>query len=337
MVRLNRSGRSRPGNDHSARAEATAGPEAASPDSDAVMLRAHDAEVLRRLELDITRRLDGLLHGDHAGLVSGHGSEPGEARPYVPGDDPRRIDWNVTARMIDTHVRMQIADRELETWLAVDRTASMAFGTRRWEKDDLALASSAAAAFLTNRGGNRLGAVIGSDELRVVPARQGRRHVLAVLRQIQQWTPRSGAGVELGELLARVGVVARRRGAVVVISDFLSDPDGWAAPLRALNLRHETICMRISDPAESELPDVGPLRVIDTESGRIREIDTSSRKLREAYTAATAERSSRIDQAIRASGAARLDLSTGDDWLHELARFLTTRRRRAHQNVRMIR
>lgn len=300
-------------------------------------LSERDTAVLRRLELDVTRRLDGLLHGDHAGWTTGHGSEPGEARPYVAGDDPRRIDWNVSARMSETHVRTQIADRELETWLAIDRSASMGFGTRRHEKHDLALAAAAAVGFLTSRGGNRFGTVIGGPEVSVVPARQGRRHVLAALQRIVTISPREGVGASLADVLTRSAVVARRRGALVVVSDFLDDPATWAGPLRTLALRHETVCVRISDPAEHELPAVGPLRLIDTETGVVREIDTSSRRVRETLATAIAERDRLIDATIRHAGAALVELRTDRDWLHDLARFLTTRKRRVNQHVRTAR
>ena len=132
-------------------------------------------EVIRRLELSITRRLDGLLQGDYRGLVPGHGTEPGETRRYQPGDDVRRIDWNVTARTVEPHVRESVADRELETWVVVDTSASMAFGTARCEKRDLALAACGAVGHLTSRGGNRIGAVIvgagiGGADATVIPA-----------------------------------------------------------------------------------------------------------------------------------------------------------------------
>ena len=124
---------------------------------------ARAAEVLRRLEIDVTHRLDGILHGNFQGLVPGHGSEPGEAREYQPGDDVRRIDWNVTARTNHAHIRETIADRELETWIVADRSASLDFGTHTWEKRDLVLAASAGVGFLTARGGNRIGAVVSTD------------------------------------------------------------------------------------------------------------------------------------------------------------------------------
>lgn len=295
-----------------------------------------DAAVLRRLELTITRRLDGILHGDHRGLVPGHGSEPGEARLYEPGDDVRRIDWNVTARTNQPHLRESIADRELEAWIVADRSASTEFGTTEVEKSDLALAAAAAVGFMNNRGGNRLGALVaGAGHAHVVPARQGRAHLLAVLKGIQEAGRGSSSGGAddelhfLGDALRRLGGVAKRRGFVVVISDFLDDLDSWRRPLAALGVRHEVLCIEVVDPRELELPAVGVLTLIDAETGRRREINTTSRSLRERYRTAAAEQRAGIASAIRGAGADHLQLRTDRDWLVDLARHVTGRRHRS--------
>ncbi len=293
-----------------------------------------DAAILRRLELSITRRLDGILHGDHRGLVPGHGSEPGEARIYEPGDDVRRIDWNVTARTNQTHLRESIADRELEAWIVADRSASTQFGTTEVEKSDIALAAAAAVGFMTNRGGNRLGALVaGAGRAHVVPARQGRSHLLAVLKGIQEagHAPPDPDGELhfLGDSLRRLGGVAKRRGFVVVISDFLDDAETWRRPLAALAIRHEVLCVEVVDPRELELPAVGVLTLIDAETGRRREINTSSRTLREKYRLAAADQRRSIASAIRGAGADHLQLRTDRDWLVDLARHVTGRRHRS--------
>ena len=148
-------------------------------------------EVVRRLTLDVTRRLDGMLHGDFLGLVPGHGSEPGETRVYSPGDDVRRIDWNVTARMQTPYIRETIADRELETWMLVDRSARLDFGTALCEKRDLVLAAAAGVGLLTARGGNRVGAIVlRGNEVSTIPPRQGRRHLLGILAPRPHHAPR---------------------------------------------------------------------------------------------------------------------------------------------------
>ena len=290
---------------------------------------ARSRAMLRRLELEVNRRLDGILHGNHRGLVPGHGSDPGEARPYQPGDDVRRIDWNVTARTDTMHVRDTIAERELETWLCVDRSASLMFGTADREKADVLLAAAAGVGFLTARGGNRIGGVIAStDGCAVIPARQGRTHLLALLATIDAASGRQGAShLALGETVERTNAVARRRGLVVVLSDFLEEPDAWRRSLAGLVARHHVVCIEIVDPRELELSDSGVLTLIDTETGRTREINTGSRKIRERYSAAAAEQRSAIATAIRSSGAEHIQLRTDRDWLLDLARFVSTRRR----------
>lgn len=287
------------------------------------------AEVLRRLDLDINRRLDGILHGDHRGLVPGHGSEPGEAREYQPGDDVRRIDWSVSARMNTTHIRESIADRELETWIVADRSASLDFGTVRWEKRDLVLAAAGGVGFLTSRGGNRIGAVIAaSDGVTTVPARTGRKHLMAVLDRIQRAIRvDTEPALDLAALMRRSSSVARRRALVVVISDFLDSPDTWRHELAMLEARHQVLCIEVVDPRELELPKAGILTLIDTETGRTREIDTNNRKLRDNYRVAAAEQRSSIASAITSTGAQHLQLRTDGDWLLDLARHVSTTKR----------
>ena len=288
------------------------------------------AEILRRLEISITRRLDGLLQGDHRGLTPGHGSEPGEIRAYQPGDDVRRIDWNVTARLGDTHVRDSVADRELETWILVDASASLAFGTATCEKRDLALAATAATGFLTARTGNRIGAMtIGPDGASPpIPALSGRVHMQALLRQVLRALddPQPGR-TDLTNGLQRIAGTAKRRGLVVVISDFL-DPGPWDAALRTLALRHDVLCVEVVDPIELELPDVGMLRLHDTVTGREIEVPTGNAGFRARYAKAAADQRAAITSRIRATGADHLVLRTDRDWLLDLARFVSHRRDR---------
>jgi uncharacterized protein (DUF58 family) len=285
---------------------------------------------LRLLELQISRRLDGLLLGDHLGLVPAPGTEPGEGREYVPGDDVRRIDWNLTARTNVPHVRDTIADRELETWLVVDRSASLDFGTARYEKRDLALIAAGAVGFLTLRSANRVGAVVLAGRNGFTwPARAGRNAFLALLDRIDG-LPRVDAG-EPGEplevSLARVARSARRRGLVVIISDFLATPT-WDRPVRALSARHDVLAIEVLDPREMALPDVGVLELIDTETGRHIEVQTASAKLRARYAEAAAAQRRATATALRAAGAEHMVLDTGRDWLFDIMRYVGDRRRR---------
>lgn len=291
--------------------------------------RAH--EILRRLELAVTRRLDGLLQGDYRGLVPGHGSELGEAREYQPGDDVRRIDWNVTARTVAPHVRETIADRELETWLLIDQSASLDFGTTEREKRDLAVEAASALGFLTARGGNRLGAVLlrpGQPAV-TVPPRTGRTHLLAVLHNIITAPRAEGAGgTDLGIGIARLGASMQRRGLAVIISDFLA-PDGWQLALRRLSVRHEVLAIEVVDPRELELPDVGLLEMIDPETGGARLVPTGDAKLRARYAEAARVQRQAIARGLRDAGAAHLQLRTDRDWLRDLVAFVVLRRRLA--------
>ena len=282
---------------------------------------------LRTLELTVKRRLDGLLQGNHVGLVPGPGSEPGEARPYQPGDDVRRMDWAVTARTTVPHIRDSVADRELETWMVVDLSASLDFGTANCEKRDLAVAAAAAVVHLTQGGGNRIGALVatGGHTARV-PARGGQLHARGLLRRIAQ-TPRATEGTrgELAEAVEMLRRPPRRRGLAVVISDFLGDLT-WERPLRALSARHDLLAVEVLDPRDLELPDVGTVVLADPETGRQREIDTSPLLCRE-FAAAAAEHREQVATAFRRCGAAHLVLRTDRDWIADVVRFAVARKR----------
>lgn len=288
-------------------------------------------ELIRSLELQVNRRLDGLLHGDHLGLVPGHGSEPGDARTYRPGDDVRRIDWNVSARMPDVHVRDTIADRELESWVLLDRSPSLDFGTAACRKRDLAFAAASAFGFLTLRTGNRFGALAAdAGGSQVLPPGTGRPHLLSVLRRLTDPGPPDGAGATpLGHAIHRLGRLCRRRGLAVVISDFLAGDD-WEHPLRALAARHDALAVEVVDPRELELPDVGVIDLVDPATGDRREVQTSSAELRRRYAEAAAEQRAAIARAVRSAGADHLVLRTDGDWLRDLLRFVSLRRERVH-------
>ena len=298
--------------------------------------RSGPDEVLRRLDLSVAHKLDGLLHGEYQGLVPGHGSELGETRGYHAGDDVRRIDWNVTARFQDPYVRDTIADRELETWALVDVGPSMDFGTAFCEKRDLAVSAAAAVGFLTARTGNRFGALLaGPGEPTLVPARGGRNHLMATLHRLVT-TPRlDGGSVDLGLAMKRLSATARRRGLVVVISDFLTDPESWSRPLRQVATRHETIAIEVVDPRELSLPDVGLLSVVDPSTGHTREIPTASKKLRKRYDEAAAAQRAAIAEAVRIAGVDHLVLRTDRDWLLDVVRFVADRRSRVHARRRV--
>lgn len=283
--------------------------------------------VLGRLQLLVTRKLDGLLQGDYVGLLPGPGTEAGESREYRPGDDVRRMDWPVTARTTLPHVRQTVADRELETWLAVDLSASLEFGTARWLKSDLVIAAATAMAHLTVRGGNRIGAVVGTGNAvpHRLPARPGRKEAQGLLRAIARTEIRPGRA-DLGVLVDMLNRPPRRRGMAVVVSDFLAPVDGWERPVRKLAVRHDVLAIEVVDPRELELPDVGVLALADPETGALHEVQTSDPKLRSRYAQAAAEQRGAIARALRAAGAAHLRLRTDTDWLLDMVRFVAAQR-----------
>lgn len=285
---------------------------------------ARSEVTLSKLELLVTRKLDGLLQGDYLGLLPGPGTEPGESREYRPGDDVRRMDWPVTARTTVPHVRQTIVDRELETWLAVDLSASLEFGTAQCFKRDLAVAAVAAVSHLTVRGGNRIGAVVGTGAgAHRVPARPGRRGAQGLLREVAG-TDRQGGRTDLAALIDALNRPPRRRGMAVVISDFLA-PAGWERPLRKLAVRHDVLAIEVLDPRELELPDVGVLELVDPESGAVHEVQTSP-AVRARYAAAAAEQRARISAMLRRAGVGHLRLRTDSDWLLDIVRFVAAQR-----------
>ncbi len=293
---------------------------------------------LRRLELTVLRRLDGLLLGDHLGLLPGHGSEKAESREYTVGDDVRRMDWAVTARTTVPHVHDLIADRELETWALVDLTASTEFGTGGTQKRDLAIAATAAVGFLTARTGNRMGALaLTPAGLRAIPARPGRDGLRALLRTLltaprgahdrPPRRPDPGAATDLAAAVQGLLRPPRRRGLAVIISDFQSTDLGWERPLRVLSARHQILAVEILDPLELTLPSVGLLPVVDAETGALLEVPTSSRRFRDRYAAAAAAQRREVAAALRRTGADHLVLRTDSDWLVDIVRFASANRR----------
>jgi uncharacterized protein (DUF58 family) len=296
------------------------------------------AAELRRLELLVTRRLDGLLHGEFLAVAPGPGTEFAGSRAYEPGDDARRIDWNLSARMLGPHLRTTHADRELSTWVVLDRSARMQFGTAQREKADVAFAALAAFGFLTGRPGNRFGVLVGGGDevvrLGPVSTRNGLMGVLSRLYDTPRRDAQPGDGAALADALIALERAHPRRGLVIVVSDFLDGSD-WDRPLARLSIAHQTLAVQVVDPREHELPAVGMLTLIDTESGRAIDVQTNSPALRSRYAAAAQDRDAAIRERLRAAGASQLVLATDRDWLIDIVRFIagsrTTRRARAAQ------
>lgn len=281
--------------------------------------------LLRALEVSIGRRVESLLAGDYRSTLHGEGTELAQVRPYVPGDDVRRIDWNVTARTGETHVRVQLAERVLVTWLVLDTSPSMQFGTADRRKADVAEGVAIAVGHVATRRGNRLGLItFGDGRPRTTPPRQGRMGLIALLAALRDESANGDGPVgatSLGEALARAGALARQRAVVVVVSDFRGPLD-WRRPLLELAGRHEVVAVEIRDPREQELPNAGALWLVDPETGRQLRVDTRSERLRGRFAAAAAAERETLARALASAGAGHVVLTTSGDWLRALAVFL---------------
>jgi len=288
------------------------------------------AAALRALQIEVGRRLQGMLAGDYRSTQYGDGVELAQVRPYVAGDDVRRIEWNVTARMGEPHVRVTMAERVLVTWLLLDTSPSMQFGTGDRRKADVADGVAIAIGHVATRRGNRLGlTTFGDRNPSTLPPSQGRHGLIGLLAALQREPEQEQVGAtSLGAALSRTRAIARQRGVVVVVSDFRGPLD-WRKPLLDVMSRHEVLAVEIRDPREQELPDVGDLWLVDPETGRQVRVDTRSRSLRERFAEAAAEERSGVARVLSALGVPHCVLSTQGDWLRPFATFLgATRRRR---------
>jgi uncharacterized protein (DUF58 family) len=275
------------------------------------------------LELPVGRRARGLLPGDHRAALSGRGIELDRIRPYVPGDDVRTIDWNVTARTNEPHVREHVPERQLTTWLLIDQSASMHFGTGDRRKGDVAAGLAIVVGRLASRRANRLGVVTfggGRDTVHAPSA--GRRGMLTLMGTLRAGPAEEGGGTT--SPAAAMRLVARSRSSsslAVVISDFRG-PIDWRSSLAELAGRHAVVALEVVDPREEELVDVGELTLVDPESGRTLKADTGDRRLREAYRDAAAAERAAIAAEFRRLGVRHVRLSTVGPWLPALVRGL---------------
>jgi uncharacterized protein (DUF58 family) len=286
--------------------------------------------LLRALDITIGRRVDSLLAGDYRATILGDGSELAQLRPYEPGDDPRGIEWNVTARTGEPHVRVHLAERVLVSWLVLDTSPSMGFGTADRRKADVAEGVALALGHVATRRGNRLGAItFGDRDPRTLPPRAGRLGLVGLLgalrREEAEGDGRIGA-TSLGEALTRAGAITHQRALIGVVSDFRGPLD-WRRPLLQLAGRHDVLAIEIRDPREQALPNAGELWLVDPETGRQLRVDTRDRRLRERFAHAAAEERSGLARLLASIGVRHVVLSTEGDWLRPLAIFLRQRRR----------
>jgi uncharacterized protein (DUF58 family) len=286
-------------------------------------------QVLQRIEWKVLRRLDGMLQGEYRSLFLGHGLDLAGIREYQFGDDVRMMDWNVTARTGQPHIREYHEDRELTAWLVLDTSASVDFGTVRARKSDLEIDLAGAISRLLTRHGNKVGAIFFSSGIdRVLPAAGGRRQSLAILDGlIRAGEPVKSGATRLTEVLERTALMVRRRSLIFIISDFFADP-GWEAPLQRLTQRHEVIALWLRDPREEEIPDIGAVYFEDAETGDQIRADTGSRRFRSAFEAVARRRREMMESTFSRHGAELLSLSTESDPVDELVRYAVRRSNR---------
>jgi uncharacterized protein (DUF58 family) len=287
-------------------------------------------QLLRRLEWTVLRRLDGLLQGDYRTLLRGTGMDLADLREYQHHDDVRHIDWNVTARLEQPHVRVFTEDREMSAWFLLDLSPSMDFGSSEQRKRNVSAEFVAVLARMLTRHGNRVGAMLyGSGVDAVIPARGGRHHVLHLLHTLQTRPEITELGTtRLHELLESAANLLRRRSTVLVVSDFISEP-GWEKPLGQLARRHEVVAVRLLDPLELDLPDLGLIPIRDAETGEQLLVDTHDAGFRKRFARIAAQREAELRQALARAGVDALELSTDDNLVDAIMRFTELRKRRS--------
>ena len=287
-------------------------------------------QVLRRLEWTVIRRLDGAIHGSYRTLFRGSGLDLADLREYQYHDDVRHIDWNVTARLGTPYVREYNEDREVTAWFLLDLSPSVDFGSGQVRKRSVSAEFVTVLARLLTRHGNRVGAMFYGERVDTgIPARSGRRQVLHILHTMLA-RPELPRAVEtnLGDLLQTAFQVMRRRSVVFIVSDFISQP-GWAEPLAHLAQRHEVVAVRLYDPLEMNLPDLGLVVVQDAETGEQIFVDTHDRAFRTRFGAAAVRREAELRTALRHAGVDALELATDTDLGDAILRFADLRKRRS--------
>ena len=282
---------------------------------------------IRRIEIRVRRLLNTVFLGEYHSVFKGRGMEFSEVREYVPGDDIRAIDWNVTARLSYPYVKQFVEERELIVLLVIDVSASGSYGSTGVSKLEVATEVAALLAFSAIRNNDKVGLVAFTDRVeKYIPPRKGRRHVLRVIRELLYLRPQ-GRGTDITPALAYVNRVQRRKSVVFLISDFL--PGGYEATLRVTERRHDVIAVAITDPREHALPDTGLVALEDTESGELVVVDAGDAAIRDEYQRLALEALSRRVGLLQSVGVDRVEVSTGASYVEPLASFFRARSRRA--------
>ncbi|MBI2424080.1 MAG: DUF58 domain-containing protein [Candidatus Hydrogenedentes bacterium] len=281
---------------------------------------------IRRIQIRTSRMVNEVLSGQYESVFKGQGMEFKEVREYVPGDDIRSIDWNVTARTGHPHVKLMVEERELTVMLMVDMSGSGRFGSVNRFKNELAAELCAVLAFSAIKNNDKVGLMIFTDEVELfVPPAKGRKHVLRVIREVLYYEPRR-TGTNIPAALHYLNGVVKRRAVVFLISDFMAND--YEAALRIANKKHDVIATTITDPREESLPDVGWVAVRDAESGRESLIDTHRAGVRQAYAQAARKRNESRNEVFRRNRIDAMQLRTDGSYIDELHRFFLMRERR---------
>lgn len=289
---------------------------------------------VRRVEIKTRRVVNDMMVGAYHSQFKGRGMDFEELREYIPGDDVRSIDWNVTARMRRPFVKNYREERELTTYLMVDISGSGEFGSGEQTKRDAAAEIAATLAVSALRNGDKVGLLLFSEDVELfVKPKKGRRHLLRVIRDLLAHPPQR-RGTDVQRALSFLNHVARRRAIVFLISDFLHSFDRVGKHGRDLfdeigqtNVRHDLVCLHLHDRRETFLPEVGVISLEDSETGAVYTIDAGSVAVREAYAHAGAERIAKLDRALAECGVDTLRLTAGEEFAPRLQKFLEQRRR----------
>ncbi|MFP6651605.1 MAG: DUF58 domain-containing protein [Dehalococcoidia bacterium] len=286
------------------------------------------AEKIKRIEITARHLVTDSLAGEYHSVFKGMGMEFDEMRPYSPGDDVRRIDWNVTARMNTPYIRKYQEERELTVFLAVDASGSSDFGTTGQFKRELAAELAAVLSFAATTNNDKVGLLIFTDKPElIVPPRKGKRHVLRMVRDLLVFTP-EGRGTSIESALDTINRVVKRRSIIFLISDFLVEPESLRRPLAATNRRHDVIALDLHDPMEHQIPDVGLMALEDAETGELEWVDTSNKAWREAFEARTLDLEQQKRRLLSSLAIDHIQISTDKDYVVELNEFFARRSRR---------
>jgi uncharacterized protein (DUF58 family) len=308
------------------------------PERDNAAVTERADSVLRRLDWQVIRRLDGILQGNHRSLFTGHGLDLAEIREYQPGDDVRYMDWNVTARLGEPFVRQYLEDREITAWLLLDLSFSVDYGTALATKRDLLVSFAGVISRLLTRDGNRVGALYFSRHVdRVLPPGQGRRQALTVVHNIlRRDRTATRDTTDLAGVLGHAAEAIRKRSLLFIVSDFIAEP-GWEPVLARLSRRHEVVAVWLVDPREEELPDIGPVVMEDAETGEQIYVPTQDRRVRERFRELALQRQRTLEASFSRHGIELIRLSTSDDLVRELSRYALRRREARRRQVSPVR